>query len=540
MGDDRYSAIPAELKGRAQWVAFKLEKRAGKTTKVPYQPRDPRLKASSTDAATWASFEDACQAIACDPNHLDGIGFVFTTDDPYVGVDFDHCRDPETGTIEADVRRYIEMLGSYTEVSPSGAGLHVIVRGELPPGGRRKGNIEMYQEGRYFTMTGQHLDGTPTTIEGRSEQIDAMHSQVFRTAAVCPDVMRMPAPLQTTSSADRLRDDEILAKARRARNGSRFDRLWNGDFSGYPSQSEADIALCSMLGFFSGPDGKDQVDRLFRQSALYRPEKWDESHTGDGRTYGQMTVGKALYEKRDFYARGHNEYPRDDDADSKASLAWLRAQPIFQRVGIAGARKLGKSKATFIIDTDYGISIALGSSADVLDFRKVRAAIADAIPGVVVIKANKDPWEPYAEAIFALAGEGIDTRSDPTSELLEWIADLLLQNDDEERLIDLSNAESLCALILRLNSPLNNSAMYDRNGYASAFGRTTDGRLVIRAKKFVQFVTMQFGQRTSLHEVTTRLGALGFESKQLSARNSELPRTEKVRVFISPAGFEVQ
>jgi putative DNA primase/helicase len=146
--------IPEELKRRPQWVVWKMAKRRnGKWTKEPYDARTGR-KASSTDLTSWGSFEDALDAL----DRYDGIGFVLSSGDPYVGVDLDGCVDPETGEIESWATRIVEALDSYTEVSPSGKGLHIVARGEIPANGKR-GHVEMYSAKRFFTMTGHALSG---------------------------------------------------------------------------------------------------------------------------------------------------------------------------------------------------------------------------------------------------------------------------------------------------------------------------------------------------------------------------------------------
>jgi primase-polymerase (primpol)-like protein len=98
---------------------------------------------------------------ACKEHGYGGIGFVFTPEDDLCGVDLDGCLDPETGEIEGWAQEIIEELDSYTEISPSGTGVHVLVRGTLPAGRNRKGRFEAYDRGRYFTVTGRHLAGTP-------------------------------------------------------------------------------------------------------------------------------------------------------------------------------------------------------------------------------------------------------------------------------------------------------------------------------------------------------------------------------------------
>ena len=145
-------------------------------TKIPYSPATGQ-RASSTAPETWSGYEEAQRA--CREQGFNGIGFVFTAEDDLCGVDLDGCLNPETGEIKEWAREIIEELDSYTEVSPSGSGIHVLVKGELPPGRNRKGRIEMYDKGRYFTVTGRHLAGTPHSIESRQEQLTSLARRVF-------------------------------------------------------------------------------------------------------------------------------------------------------------------------------------------------------------------------------------------------------------------------------------------------------------------------------------------------------------------------
>ncbi len=140
--------VPEEMKIRPQWVNWRLEERGGDLTKVPYMPGTER-KASSTDLTTWGTFEDAL-------DRYDGIGFVFSSGDPYVGVDLDGCVDPETGEIEPWAAEIVEALDSYTELSPRGTGIHIIAKGEIPGNGKG-GRVEMYSAKRFFTVAGHTL-----------------------------------------------------------------------------------------------------------------------------------------------------------------------------------------------------------------------------------------------------------------------------------------------------------------------------------------------------------------------------------------------
>jgi|SRR5215210_1241548 len=148
--------IPEELRQRPQWVVWKLEKRIGddKPTKIPYIAGGV-VRASSTDLMTWRTFEEALQAL--ETGRYDGVGFVFCSGDPFVGIDLDHCRNAETGKIKEWAQEIIDsVVDKYVEVSPSGTGVHIITRGKLREG-RKKGLLEIYGQEKFFTFTGVTL-----------------------------------------------------------------------------------------------------------------------------------------------------------------------------------------------------------------------------------------------------------------------------------------------------------------------------------------------------------------------------------------------
>ena len=153
-------AIPDALELIPHWVVWRYEERPDRTTgelkktKVPYQIDGRR--ASSTNPATWTTFERAYGAYR--RQEFSGVGFVLTKDIGIVGVDLDHCRDLENGTIEPWAQAIVDRLSSYTEVTPSRTGLRIFVHGQLPPRGRKKGNVEMYDSGRFLTVTGWMLE----------------------------------------------------------------------------------------------------------------------------------------------------------------------------------------------------------------------------------------------------------------------------------------------------------------------------------------------------------------------------------------------
>ena len=292
--------IPADLRAIPHWLNWKWEQRPDKSTgelkwtKPPYQPNGSLAK--SVDPGTWATFDLALTAY--EKGSFSGIGFVLTKDDDFAGVDLDHCVDLESGAIEPWAMKIVHELDSYTEISPSGAGLRIFLYAKLPPKDRKIGNFECYESGRYLTVTGNHLPGTPATIEHRQGEMTAVHTLMFaerNKPRVQP--LTIPAPLPVG-----LDDAALLKIAFGAKNGEAVRRLYEGDASGKGSHSESDLALCSHLAFYAGPDAL-RVDRLFRASGLMR-EKWDEPH--GALTYGEKTVNKAIEGTTEFYSPPNN------------------------------------------------------------------------------------------------------------------------------------------------------------------------------------------------------------------------------------------
>ena len=252
-----------------------------------------------------------------------GVGFVFTDDDPIVGVDLDDCRIPETGKTREWASDIVDRLDSFTEISPSGTGYHVLVEGTLPEGRNRKDDVELYETARFFTVTGDHVEGTPTTVNERERALHAIHreyvspaddSDESRSAESDTDAADGDATPAPTSAS--LSDAELLERAKNAANGEKFSRLWRGNTAGYESHSEADMALCSLLAFWTGGD-VTQLDRLFRESGLMR-EKWDERHFADGSTYGEKTAERAIAGTSEFYEPSGDASAASAAADTTA------------------------------------------------------------------------------------------------------------------------------------------------------------------------------------------------------------------------------
>ena len=301
--------IPQSLKAVKQWVLWRGVWRpyppiAGqKPTKIPIDPHTLRA-ADTTDPLTWGTYDICVEAlpVALEEWQLDdpsaflggGIGFVFTPDDPYAGVDLDGCVDPVTGVIADWAQEIVASLGSYAELSQSTTGLHVIIEGTLPPRGRRKGSVEMYDQARFFIMTGWHIETSPPTVEPRQTQLDnlwctlfapqvgdlvwttdahgvilnaqpltiaaialapfgELYAQFVETSTGHP-LMRCEkaSVVQDQAAPLTLEDGEIVRRIHAASNAMKVTALARGDWTQeYPSQSEADLALCCHFAFWT-------------------------------------------------------------------------------------------------------------------------------------------------------------------------------------------------------------------------------------------------------------------------------------------------
>jgi len=301
--DQIRTAIPACLRKRDQWVCWSFIVREGKRTKCPICAATGDA-ASSTDASTWGTFDEAISACR-KYTALAGVGFVFSADDPYAGIDLDDCVDPETGDIKAWARVFLDQFNSYSETSPSGRGVKIFVRA-AKPGDRCKsayedGAIEMYDRERFFTITGARLTEYCREVEERQEQFTAVYTQVFPKPNVTP-----PPPKNSAQRNVVLNDDEIIKLAsENPRNGAKFCALWAGEWQGnYRSASEADSALLFRLAYYTKDSA--QLDRLFRRSGLMR-DKWDEQR--GKQKYGDGTIAKALAKVTKQYDpnQTHNE-----------------------------------------------------------------------------------------------------------------------------------------------------------------------------------------------------------------------------------------
>lgn len=287
--------IPTELQNLKQWCCYKLveQKNTDKLSKLPINP-ETKKGAKSNDPSTWVDYDTALLYA----DEYDGVGFFFTP--PYVGVDIDSVNLEKIDTKTLEI---INTLDSYTEISVSGKGLHIIVRGSIPGGVCRKGTLEMYQEARFFAMTGNILRGCPDEVYDRQQELEKIYKKYMEQPKIIVDYGIQDKRIVNLNDLLKVKNEK-------------FRKLFSGQFEEYPSQSEADLAFCSMVAYFT--DGNAELmDKAVRESQLYR-DKWDKKHGAD--TYGNLTIKKALdgYTRRDFLPELYMDkyYPYDDTGNA--------------------------------------------------------------------------------------------------------------------------------------------------------------------------------------------------------------------------------
>lgn len=303
----QYETVPQEMKDLKRWLVYKKEwsEKRQKFDKIPYNAKTGG-KAQSNNSSTWCDYQAAINALS---KGYSGLGFMLG--DGIFGVDIDgvELTDPL-------VKEVITTLPSYAEASPSGKGVHVICKGQLPAGARRRGNIEMYDSGRFFTVTGNKM-GEYSHLSDCTESIKSLHDKYL-------GQKQKPSTKPIKPIQSDLSDTEIIQKIEASKQSDKFFQLYNLG-AGTGDHSVDDMALCSMLAFWTRCNFS-QMDSLFRSSALMR-DKWDRKQSG--RTYGAITIQKAIdmcsevYDpvmhsaKRDFKVDGINHKEGNEILDYK-------------------------------------------------------------------------------------------------------------------------------------------------------------------------------------------------------------------------------
>ena len=291
------------------WQSLPDEGRPGKIKKIPINATTGS-PAQSNNPETWVDFDTAVRMA----ERFSGIGFMFANG--YFGVDIDGVDDAidrfKAGEQDNIIAEFVHTLRSYAEYSVSGKGLHIICKGKLPPVGRRRNNVEMYSEGRFFIVTGNTCSEY-IGIENCTEAIKPLHEKYIGGGAAPTTGIVKTMPFSLSES-------EIIKLAEKSKQGATFADLYSGNWNAhFMSQSEADMSLCNILAFWCRKD-EQLMDKLFRSSGLMR-EKWDRKQSGT--TYGAMTISKAardcnaVYEPKPQYENSVGVTPKEKKAPTK-------------------------------------------------------------------------------------------------------------------------------------------------------------------------------------------------------------------------------
>jgi hypothetical protein len=287
-----WNNLPAELQALDQWVLWRWEQRkdtAGnlKWTKPPYRPDGK--KAESDDPTTWTTFNQVRVALT-NGGDFSGIGYVFSETDTFFGLDCDHCLDDQLRIIDPQAEQFVRLLNTFTEISPSRDGLKLWGRGKKPGNRCRIGNFELYDKERYFTTTGEVWPpgSPPKPIADRQAELETIYQALFPKQTTVKRQAAQTSPLN-------IDDAQLLELARKAKNGANFIALYDrGDTTSYGNDdSRADVALCSLLAFWTGRDAA-RIDLLFRRSQLMR-DKWNRDD------YRERTIEYAIGQCDEIY-----------------------------------------------------------------------------------------------------------------------------------------------------------------------------------------------------------------------------------------------
>lgn len=395
----------AELAQRRQWVCWRLEKREGKPTKVPVQPNG--ILAATDNPRTWSGYEEVVEAAT---RNGWGIGYVFSGD--CVGVDLDKCRDPATDKIDDWAVEIIGRLRSYTEVSPSGTGVHILCLGVIPRDGGRRGQVEVYTRRRFFCVTGQHVDGWPDEVCEAEEALEWLWAtHIRRTAPEAPSADVEPGDMPWDKFDAILENDEKFRKTWLHKRPDLQDQSLSAfDFSLCVLAAQTgwnDSELAALVvhhrrkwgGIEKGTQRKDYVSRTVANTreALRR------------RLEGNESLGTAM---AGVMARERAEETLEGGQD--AALQELRARlglPI-DRVVIVGE----KTAISYWIVLDDTRRIGLGDAGRVLDQNTMRRAAFAAV-GKVIPTVKQPMWDATVMILQAAAEREEASDSDPIREI---------------------------------------------------------------------------------------------------------------------------
>lgn len=292
-----YEKIPLELQELRQWGLYRKtwNEEKQKYSKEPVNPHNGHL-GKSNDESTWSDIQTALSAI----NRFNADGLAFYFKPPYIGIDLDDIGDDLDRYLQGDIESnivhvFMNSTKTYSEISMSGKGIHIIGKAKIPGDRRRKGNVEMYTEGRFFAITGNFFGSNNEISEIPETQMSFLYKRYLDNGNIIQGNFKKSEWIEGND----LTVDEIIQTALNSKNGHRFKLFMDGGWEKlYTSQSEADLAFANDLSFWTAGDF-EKMDEIFRMSAMMR-DKYDRK-TGKT-TYGIGILNKAISESSNHYS----------------------------------------------------------------------------------------------------------------------------------------------------------------------------------------------------------------------------------------------
>lgn len=541
---EKYEVIPPEMKSLKQWVIWGVSEEKPKS---PYNPKTPSVGAKANDAATWADFETAVRASA----RLGRGGIGFELGNGIAGIDLDGVINDD-GELSEFARTIVDMMNSYTELSPSGRGLHILFRvseaeetlrgilgGKL---GGKKASIELYFGVHYLTVTGRPYgevrplaDRTKEALQIYSEYLAKTEKKSANQRAENSSHASNPEGMSNSELWEYMFNNPV--------NGHRIRALYNGDISGYASQSEAELALCNHLAHYTRNDAR-RMDMMFRESGLYR-DKWDEQH--GSQTYGEMTIAEAIsgtpsyssyssYSGYSYSSTGRKEERQETPNGPAPSVDASQLKPVSERLNDY-MKELLKSREGKAISTgfealdgllDDGLYPGLYFIGAISSLGKTTLAlqIADNIAkgghGVLIFSLEMSTYELMAKTIsreslmLSLSGSGRRENALSTRGILRasWYGN----PDQEGHILSVIDDYSEWGGNLTIIEGIGDVGVTEIKSYVEAYMKEHDGNAPVVVIDYLQILAPYNDRYTDKQNVDKNV----LELKRLS-RDYQLP-----------------
>lgn len=472
--------LPDELKALDQWVVCN-------NVKVPINAKIGS-PASSTDPNTWSSYDKAKEAVLS--GRFKHVGFVFTAKDPYVGIDLDDVFD-EAGEMKPWAQAIIDQMDSYTEVSQSGKGIHIIVRGKKPGERCRADNIEVYDQGRYFALTGDLLDEARNTIEDRQDKLDSLYHDTFGTE---DKISSKPASYRLLDLVLHQDASPPQNKLNKILKDDRFLETWEYRRTDLTDNSLSghDLSLASQVAM-KGWDDQEIADLI----VAFRRKNGNEKD-----------LKKAL--RLDYISNTIN---------NARYGAMLELLPFTVKRLI----QYGTEDAELTLELEDGTLIDMGETSAFLSPRRARNRLWER--GYTLSQIAIKRWPQITDALRALVD--IQTTVTALEETEQWLRNhlttrytriLMIDPDNPEQPDSLSKALTVCT-----------------DGMQSII-RDKQGRIYLSLNAIISHARMSLGQSLTQKALAIRLRRIGFERAGVSSNYSG-GKHSRVKMWMSPVGF---